>query len=136
MSAPKQLTPQQITVEYFKKAKGYDGDPGWDELYFVRAVTAAAALVKFLGSKELACQAIDELGAGFDAKGLTWTLETIVKHAAEWKGSTHRPKRRGPGVREEDAPQYQPYASTLPAWEQCAPPPPEFQALMKRLKPG
>jgi uncharacterized protein YdaU (DUF1376 family) len=79
-------TPLQFVVAGFKAQKGYEvEDRAWDAANFKRTSGAARQLLVILGNdQEKAVQCIAELGAAFDKKGLSWTLETIVKNAYDW----------------------------------------------------
>lgn len=73
-------------VTVFKMVTGYDKeDKAWDRLYFSRYMKPAKQLLEFMGNWRDAGDCIQDIYERFTAEGLTVTLETIIKHAAEWK---------------------------------------------------
>lgn len=83
---PKELTPVQKVVTAWKMVTGYGkDDKSWDKAHFARCSRSAKTLIDFLGSWESAVQCVDDIYQKYSAKGLTMTLETIVKASAEWK---------------------------------------------------
>jgi hypothetical protein len=69
----------------FKTLKGFEyNDRGWDIGNFARCIRSAKGLIEICGSLRSADACMVELGAGFDNKGLEWTLETVCRHAPEW----------------------------------------------------
>ncbi len=82
----KELTTVQKIVLAYKVTKGFKkDDKGWDALNFKRFTKSAKQLVDYFKEPKLAVQCIVELADKFNEKNLDWTLETIVKHAADWK---------------------------------------------------
>jgi hypothetical protein len=84
---PKPLTSIQKVVLIYKGAKGIpEEDKAWDRVNFPRYTKSAKLLLEIFNNnigEIIAC--ICELGEKFDRSDLTWTLETIVKHASEFK---------------------------------------------------
>lgn len=84
--AKKPLTDVQKVVLVYKMASGYPKeDAGWDRVNFARCAKSAKILIEFLGSWENAADCIQEVYEKLSSKGLTLTIETIVKHASDWK---------------------------------------------------
>ncbi|TXH40873.1 MAG: hypothetical protein E6Q97_38870 [Desulfurellales bacterium] len=83
----KALTPVQKVVLGFKGALGVpENDKGWDEVYFPRYSRPARELVKlFDGNLGRIGDCIDHVSGALERRGLSWTPETIVKHAGDWK---------------------------------------------------
>lgn len=80
------LTDIQKIVIGFKMIQGYPkDDKAWDKLNFSRCSRSAKALLDFLGGWKLAVDCSQDIYERLTGKGLTVTLETIIKHAAEWK---------------------------------------------------
>lgn len=83
---PKDLTELQKVVTAFKIVSGVEKhDAAWDRLYFPRNSKSAKALIDFLGTWQDAADCIQDIYEKFSSKGLTVTLETVVKHASDWK---------------------------------------------------
>lgn len=81
----RRLTDVQKVVTVFKLLQGFPrDDKGWDEMYFGRFSKSAAALIKFLGSWKDAADCCEDVYKRLNEKGLTVTMETIVKHAGDW----------------------------------------------------
>jgi uncharacterized protein YdaU (DUF1376 family) len=100
-AAARELTPVQRIVGAYKIAKGNDrDDKAWDKANFGRYSKAAKSLLDcFAGNLEAAVTYLLGTGEDWDGKGITWTLETIQRHAWDNKtklteaanGSEHRP---------------------------------------------
>lgn len=75
-------------VDRYKKMKGFDTMTTWDAHYKPRALRSAKQLLHFFRKLEdpvgVAVECLEEVGRDLGAKGLTWTLETVVTHAPEW----------------------------------------------------
>ena len=70
----------------FKMLQGYPkDDKAWDKLNFSRFASSAKRLLEFMGNWQDAVDCEQEIYERLTAKGLTVTLETITKHAADWK---------------------------------------------------
>lgn len=83
---PKPLTDLQKVVICYKVASGYPkDDAAWDKLNFARCSKSAKALLEFLGSWSAAGDCIQDVYEKLHGKGLTVTLETVTKHAADWQ---------------------------------------------------
>lgn len=73
-------------VMIYKMASGYEkDDKGWDKIYFGRYMRPAKMLIEFLGGWERAADAVQDIYEKLTSVGLTVTMETIVKHSADWK---------------------------------------------------
>lgn len=94
---PRQLTPVQKVVLVYKMATGYEkDDKSWDQLNFARCSKSAKALIDFLGDWEKAADCVQDVYERLTSKGLTVTLETVTKHAADWKKDmSEREAKRG-----------------------------------------
>ena len=63
-----------------------DDDREWDAVYFRRYSRPAADLLRLCGGDILVvADCIDQVSSAMEKKGLSWTPETIVKHAGDWK---------------------------------------------------
>jgi len=98
------LQPHQRLVVGFKMLMGVDlEDREWDKIYFPRFSRSAKDMVNlFRGDWEAAYGCSRDLVKGFEAKGLSWTPETLMKHAGQWivkNGGIDRvtTQRDGPG---------------------------------------
>lgn len=88
----KEIDPTGYLVMQFKIRKiGQDAfdDREWDERHWARVSASAKALLKITGGIDDAKQCLGEIGEEFDKKGLSWTLETVVKWAHEWRKKGH-----------------------------------------------
>lgn len=84
-SREKPLTEVQKVVLVFKMVSGYDkDDKAWDKLNFARCSKTAKNLVDFFGDWKRAADCVQDVYEKLNAKGLTVTIETIQKHAADW----------------------------------------------------
>lgn len=79
----------------YKTMQGYElDDASWDRIYFRRfAVVAEELVLVFGGDYKIAVACLSDLGDAFTQKGFTWTLDTIVKHAAEWRYKNAQPSQ-------------------------------------------
>lgn len=76
----------QKIVLVFKMASGYEKeDKLWDKLNFARCTKTAKDLLEFFGNWKDAGDCIQDVYERLNSKGFTVTIETIRKHAAEWK---------------------------------------------------
>lgn len=83
---PRKLTDVQKVVYVYKMVSGFKKeDTSWDKFHFARCTRSAKSLIEFLGSWKDAADCIDDVYGKLTSKGLTVTLETIVKHSADWK---------------------------------------------------
>jgi len=77
--------PKACLVLSFKARKGVPYDNrDWDKANFPRAMKSAGVLLGLCGDLAVAQTCLDALGTEYDEKGLTWTLETVARNAAEW----------------------------------------------------
>lgn len=83
----KSPTPVQQVVLGFKFRLGIpDDDRDWDKLYFSRySASAKSLLTLFAGDVGRCLDAIDAVADACKAKRLSWTPETVVTHAGEFK---------------------------------------------------
>lgn len=72
-----------IAYKLFKKIP--KDDRSWDKTHFARAKKTTKTLLEVCGAHSSAVDCIAEISAGFEKKGLDWTIETILKHAHDWK---------------------------------------------------
>lgn len=81
-------TPLKKVVCGYKILQGFAKDDRiWDRenRNFARAMASAKLLLESFGSWEAVIDCIEDLKREFQAKQLSWTLETIVKHASKYK---------------------------------------------------
>jgi hypothetical protein len=72
-------------VMAWKVVSGYaEDDKSWDKLYFARSASSAKKMIEFLGNGDSAVNCIQDIHKKFKEKNLAMTLETIVKHSADW----------------------------------------------------
>lgn len=85
---PKMISPIQQIVEAYKMAKNVSRkDKGWDKQNFSRYAKAAKGLLDcFKGDLSRAGAYVFAQGEEFDSKNISWTLETIARHAWDNKG--------------------------------------------------
>lgn len=81
----KPLTDIQKVVKAWKIVTGALEDEKWDKLNFARCSGSAKKLLDYFGDWRIVSDCIEDIHGEFTKKGLTTTLETIVKHATEWK---------------------------------------------------
>ncbi len=84
---PRKPTGVQDVVRAFKITMKVDeNDKAWDKVYFRRyARPAADLLALFGGDIGWVCDCIEAVAGKLEKKGLSWTPETIVKHAGDFK---------------------------------------------------
>lgn len=82
----KTSNPLQEVVLGFKYKLGVDlEDRQWDKVYFKRYSKPAKHLLMLFGEdKEKALLCIEAVVDWLESKSLSWTPETVVKHASEW----------------------------------------------------
>jgi hypothetical protein len=91
---PKALTDVQKVVLVYKQASGYPPeDKGWDQLNFARCSKTAKDLIAFFGNGKDAADCIQDVYERLTSKGLTVTIETVRKHAAEYKKDIQEKRR-------------------------------------------
>ncbi len=75
----------QVIYSY-KQVQGYTvDDRNWDKQNWRRVTRSAQLLLAGMGTRELAELCIQELGAEFKAKGLSWTLQgAILNNSSAW----------------------------------------------------
>lgn len=82
----KAMTDVQKVVGVYRMASGFQKeDPIWDKAHFPRCAKSAKVLIDFLGNWKMAADCIQDVYEHLTSKGLTVTMETIVKHSADWK---------------------------------------------------
>ena len=76
----------QRLVCAYKIAKGFKfDDRTWDNAYFARFSKPAKLMLEYFHNSFQKClDCLDSLSKEFNRQGLTWTLDTIQKHAADW----------------------------------------------------
>lgn len=83
---PKPLTDIQKVVTVFKLAQGVEkNDTDWDKVYFGRFTKPAKDLLLITGGWPNAGNCVQDVYERLTAKGLTVTLDTILRHATEWR---------------------------------------------------
>lgn len=84
MPDPK-ANPKACLVLSFKTRKGVPfDDRAWDRLNFARCMVAAGTLLGLCKDLQSAESCLNDMSADYDAKGLSWTLETVARNAPEW----------------------------------------------------
>lgn len=83
----RETNPVGFLVYAYKVKKGVPKeDRQWDKVQWRRCSKSATQLLAtFAGDVVAAVNCIDELGDQFGEKELSWTLETVLKHAHDWK---------------------------------------------------
>src|SRR5690349_13247912 len=77
--------PDICLVLAYKTLKGVPwNDENWNRIHFGRCLKSAKRLLEVCGSLRAADTCVVEISARFEKHGLSWTLETILKHAHEW----------------------------------------------------
>ena len=95
----KKLTDIQKIITIFKLASHFErDDKTWDKMYFSRYAKSAKSLLEFFGNWKDAGNCIQDVYEKLTAKGLTVTMETICKHAADWKKDHQEKGGLGNGV--------------------------------------
>lgn len=70
----------------FKLLQGYaKDDKAWDRAFFARFSRPAKELLAFLGNWKDAVDCMQDVYEKLTGAGMTVTLETVIKHSAEWK---------------------------------------------------
>lgn len=84
---PRKPTGVQDVVRAFKITMKVDeNDKAWDKVYFRRYSRPAADLLSLFGGDiGWVCDCIEAVAGKLEKKGLSWTPETIVKHAGDFK---------------------------------------------------
>lgn len=83
---PRAPTGVQDVVKAFKIMMKAETDPTWDKVYFRRFSRPAHELLTlFEGDVGRVCDCIEAVVGKLEKKGLSWTPETIVKHAGDHK---------------------------------------------------
>ena len=67
----------------------YD-DRGWDKRHWGRCARSAQELLEICKIYESARRCLEELAEQFKETNLSWTFETITKHAHDWKNSKEK----------------------------------------------
>lgn len=77
--------PLDCLILAYKVTKGvaYD-NRDWDKIHWARTARSAKQLLAICGGLRQADACMVEIAKGFEDKELSWTLETINKHAHEW----------------------------------------------------
>jgi hypothetical protein len=79
-------TTEKIITSYKLLQGVKQDDRKWDKLYYSRFVRAAKQLeTVFDGNWEIIKKCLIEISDGFTKSNLSWTLDTVVKHAYNWK---------------------------------------------------
>ena len=81
-------TPLQKCVAGWKIITGYKKDDReWDKLNWTRTAKTAKKLLDFIspGDHHLVVDCMQDIYEDLTKKGLSVTIETVAKHAAEWK---------------------------------------------------
>ncbi len=85
-SVPKQQTNIQKVVRGFQIMMKAEEDPTWNKVYFRRFSRPAHELLTlFHGDVGTVLDCIEAVSSGMEKKHLSWTPETIIKHASDWK---------------------------------------------------
>jgi len=86
-SPPKTLTNVQRVVRGFKAMMDVDlTDAGWDSVYFSRySKSAKALLTLFSGDMDKIAACMEGVVGELTKRKLSWTPETVVKHASDWR---------------------------------------------------
>lgn len=84
-------------VNAWKLLTGYGlEDKPWDRLNFARCSGSAKKLLDFIGNWGDTVDCLQDVYEKLNSKGLTVTIETVVKHAADWKkDKSEREAKRG-----------------------------------------
>jgi hypothetical protein len=77
--------PTACLVISYKTRKGVPHDNReWDAQSWGRCSASAKLMLSLCHDLPTAEKCLSDVADGFDAKGITWTLETIAKHAPDW----------------------------------------------------
>jgi len=75
-------------ITHFKRLKGYDKLPNWDQQYRGRAMSAATKILKFFAMLDdkvgIAIECLNDIHRIAEKDGWDWTLETVAKRAPDW----------------------------------------------------
>jgi hypothetical protein len=83
---PEKLTDVQRVILAFKLTTGHDlQDKAWDKAFFRRYARSGKDLLDYLGSWREATDCIEWVVDKMRSKNLSFTMETIVKHMADYK---------------------------------------------------
>lgn len=87
LKPPRKPTGVQEVVRAFKITMKVDeNDKAWDKVYYRRYSRPANDLLGlFGGDLGMVCDCIEAVSGKLEKKGLSWTPETIVKHAGDFK---------------------------------------------------
>jgi hypothetical protein len=84
-----------LTLAY-KVTRGIDyADRSWDRIHWKRVSRAAKELLVICGSLRTADLCLMDIAKGFEDRELSWTLETVVKHAHDWVTKKHKGLKDG-----------------------------------------
>ena len=85
-SVPKQQTNIQKIVRGFQIMMKAENDTTWNKVYFRRfSKPAHELLTLFSGDVGVVLDCVEAVAHGMEKKHLSWTPETIIKHASDWK---------------------------------------------------
>lgn len=77
--------PKGCLIISYKTRKGIAWDSrDWDKANWGRSMVAAGTLLGLCGDLKSSEACLGDLAEDYDAKGLSWTLETISRNAADW----------------------------------------------------
>lgn len=83
MNRKKQI---EMIINAWKISRGIDlTDKAWDKQYYPRYAKSSGELLDFMGSVGDAIDCMEYLMKGFKKNGLSFTMETIVKRAEDYK---------------------------------------------------
>lgn len=87
-------TPLACLLVGIKVLQGYaPDDRAWDAGMFGRYSKPASELLKFFeGDWKEALKTSEAMVNDFKSKGLSWTVETLVRHAPAWKNKDASPR--------------------------------------------
>ena len=69
----------------YRDVSGYKDDANWMNVYFRRYMRSAKDLLLFMGDWRLAGYCVEDIYQKFTELGFTVNLDTVMKHAPEWK---------------------------------------------------
>lgn len=74
-------------IRAYKILKGVDkNDVTWDAINKTQyLIDKVKALIDFCGNKDSAMKCLEDVSEEMSSKGLSWTFDTICKHADSWK---------------------------------------------------
>lgn len=83
---PREETPLAKLLTAVKILQGAEDDPEWNRVYFARYARPGTDLLRFFGGDwKMAGNCLEDIVDWLNRIQKTWTLETIIKHAPEWK---------------------------------------------------